>query len=76
MDYSIGSIAHCAATVLGSYSCSYGGHVSRYQVLVFKVFSGLLHKFVRVGSHVVSIRIHCTEKWRTSFLTDVLSKSK
>ena len=30
----------------------------------------------RVGSHVVSVRIHCTEKWRTSFHTDVLSKSK
>ena len=29
----------------------------------------------RVGSHVVSVRIHCTEKWRTSFHTDVLSKS-
>ena len=29
-----------------------------------------------VGSHVVSVRIHCTEKWRTSFHTDVLSKSK
>ena len=27
-------------------------------------------------SHVVSVRIHCTEKWRTSFHTDVLSKSK
>ena len=25
---------------------------------------------------MVSVRIHCTEKWRTSFLTDVLSKSK
>ena len=33
-------------------------------------------KEVRVGSHVVSVRIHCTEKWRTSFHTDVLSKSK
>ena len=31
---------------------------------------------IRVGSHVVSVRIHCTEKWRTSFHTDVLSKSK
>ena len=31
---------------------------------------------VRVGSHVVSVRIHCTEKWRTYFHTDVLSKSK
>ena len=30
----------------------------------------------RVGSHVVSVRMHCTEKWRTSFHTDVLSKSK
>ena len=30
----------------------------------------------RVGSHVVSVRIHCTEKWRTSCHTDVLSKSK
>ena len=30
----------------------------------------------RVGSHVVSVRIHCTEKWRTSFHNDVLSKSK
>ena len=30
----------------------------------------------RVGSHVVSVRIHCTEKWRTSLHTDVLSKSK
>ena len=30
----------------------------------------------RVGSHVVSVRIHCTEKWRTSFHDDVLSKSK
>ena len=30
----------------------------------------------RVGSHLVSVRIHCTEKWRTSFHTDVLSKSK
>ena len=25
----------------------------------------------RVGSHVVSVRIYCTEKWRTSFHTDV-----
>ena len=25
---------------------------------------------------MVSVRIHCTEKWRTSFHTDVLSKSK
>ena len=32
--------------------------------------------YIRVGSHVVSVRIHCTEKWRTSFHTDVLSKSK
>ena len=31
---------------------------------------------LRVGSHVVSVRIHCTEKWLTSFHTDVLSKSK
>ena len=31
---------------------------------------------IRVGSHVVYVRIHCTEKWRTSFHTDVLSKSK
>ena len=31
---------------------------------------------IRVGSHVVSVSIHCTEKWRTSFHTDVLSKSK
>ena len=31
---------------------------------------------LRVGSHVVSVRIHCTEKWRTSFHTDVFSKSK
>ena len=30
----------------------------------------------RVGSHVVSVRIHCTEKWRTSLHTDVLSESK
>ena len=30
----------------------------------------------RVGSHVVSVRIHCTEKWWISFHTDVLSKSK
>ena len=30
----------------------------------------------RVGSHVVFAWIHCTEKWRTSFHTDVLSKSK
>ena len=30
----------------------------------------------RVGSHVVFDWIHCTEKWRTSFHTDVLSKSK
>ena len=35
----------------------------------------LLSKF-RVGSHVVFAWIHCTEKWRTSFHTDVLSKSK
>ena len=28
------------------------------------------------GSHVVSVKIYCTEKWRTSFHTDVLSKSK
>ena len=31
---------------------------------------------IKVGSHVVSVRIHCTEKWRTSFHIDVLSKSK
>ena len=31
---------------------------------------------VEVGSHVVSVRIHCTEKWRTSFHIDVFSKSK
>ena len=33
-------------------------------------------EYTRVGSHVVSVRIHCTEKWQTSFHTDVLSKSK
>ena len=31
---------------------------------------------IRVGSHVVYVRIRCTEKWPTSFHTDVLSKSK
>ena len=36
----------------------------------------ILITLTRVGSHVVSVRIHCTEKWRTSFHTDVLSKSK
>ena len=41
--------------------------------LDFKYFNP---NYVRVGSHVVSVRIHCTEKWRTSFHTDVLSKSK
>ena len=30
----------------------------------------------RVGSHVVFAWIHCTEKWRTSFHIDVLSKRK
>ena len=30
----------------------------------------------RVGSHVVFVRIHCTEKWRTSSHNDVLSNSK
>ena len=30
----------------------------------------------RVGSHVVSVSIHCTEKWQTSFHNDVLSRSK
>ena len=40
-----------------------------------KVFSRL-GPFNRVGSHMVSVRIHCMEKWRTSFHTDVLSKSK
>ena len=39
-------------------------------------FEPLLTLCIRVGSHVVSVRIHCTEKWRTSFHTDVLSKSK
>ena len=36
----------------------------------------IINDLYRVGSHVVSVRIHCTEKWRTSFHTDVLSKSK
>ena len=36
----------------------------------------LMKRCIRVGSPVVSVRIHCTEKWRTSFHTDVLSKSK
>ena len=45
--------------------------LSRDFLLCFFSFS-----HIRVGSHVVSVRIHCTEKWRTSFLTDVLSKSK
>ena len=50
---------------------------------VLSFLSGRLHRFyftvfkiIRVGSHVVSVKIHCTEKWRTSFHTDVLSKSK
>ena len=38
--------------------------------------NGIFFYIYRVGSHVVSVRIHCTEKWRTSFHTDVLSKSK
>ena len=37
------------------------------------IYNGVSH--IRVGSHVVSVRIHCTEKWRTSFHTDVLRKS-
>ena len=37
------------------------------------LMKGLLY---RVGSQVVSVRIHCTEKWRTFFHTDALSKSK
>ena len=39
-------------------------------------FLAVTYDMSRVGSHVVSVRIHCTEKWRTSFHTDVLSKSK
>ena len=30
----------------------------------------------RVGSHMVFVRIHCTEKCPTSFYNDVLSESK
>ena len=40
------------------------------------IFVALFNTVNRVGSHVVSVRIHCMEKWRTSFHTDVLSKSK
>ena len=52
-----------------------------YSACFFDIISSmspqvLAKYFNRVGSHVVSVRIHCTEKWRTSFLTDVLSKSK
>ena len=32
------------------------------------------HHAFRVGSHVVSVKIHCTEKWRTSFHTDVFKQ--
>ena len=44
--------------------------------LVLKVNQQFALNIYRVGSHVVSVRIHCTEKWWTSFHTDVLSKSK
>ena len=47
----------------------FSSETTRPRALIF----GMKH---RVGSHVVSVRIHCTEKWRTSFHTDVLSKSK
>ena len=53
-----------------------------YHVVVVNTFYHVVCVFIklqepsfRVGSHVVSVRIHCTEKWRTSFHTDVLSKS-
>ena len=47
---------------------------SKPKIICFLHF--ILDTYFRVGSHVVSVRIHCTEKWRTSFHTDVLSKSK
>ena len=44
---------------------------------MFKFAKGIsLKNANRVGNHVVSVRIHCTDKWRTAFHTDVLSKSK
>ena len=45
-------------------------------VLLERVIIWAAEHNYRVGSHMVSVRIHCTEKWRTSFQTDVLSKSK
>ena len=44
--------------------------------LYFSCLLDVMWLLVRVGSHVVSVRIQSTEKWRTSFHTDVLSKSK
>ena len=49
-------------------------HVNIAHLYIFKLC--VVSSNPRVGSHVVSDRIHCTEKWRTSFHTDVLSKSK
>ena len=46
------------------------------QTIKHGYFGWCIDQFNRVGRHVVSVRIHCTEKWRTSFHTDVLSKSK
>ena len=33
----------------------------------FELTYDMVFLLYRVGSHVVSVRIHCTEKWRTSF---------
>ena len=40
------------------------------------MLSNKLYAIFRVDFHVVSFRIHCTEKCPTSFHNDVLSKSK
>ena len=55
---------------------SFLGLVGYYRKMVENFADLALPLTNRVGSHVVSVRIHCTKKWPTSFHTDVLSKSK
>ena len=66
-------LSQCVRCIINSY---FKEHLLNYWMGWEFTKLGRNGLYIRVGSHVVSVRIHCTEKWRTSFHTDVLSKSK
>ena len=46
------------------------------KVMGSNCYSDINEFIIRMGSHVVFVRIHCTEKCPTSFYNNVLSESK